>query len=216
MLDEETKRSIDGINQKLETLQAADKEHAQFRKQHDDQRRQIKAELLGGATFQPGWAQLKLLSGRDPSSKNPDDYDIVFGSEMGSPTAERWKLDVNERYQKAVGTVITLSTAALGSPIVFLKDIHAKRSILDVLTFSAYMGGILLAISIVCAVVYYFFSAKWVKLALVNQADFFWIPIGKDFVESILDVTYFLMMIGFLAGVYFMLQFMATYVSPAT
>ncbi len=213
-MDDETKRSIDEIEKQLEALQAANKGHNEFRTQLDNLRRQIKTDLLGGATVQPKVlsAQLKLLSGRDPSSKRPDDYDVTFGPNMGSATDERWKLDVNDRYQRAVGTVITLSTAALGSPIVFLKDIHANRSILDVLSFSAYMGGILLAMSIVSAVVYYFFSAKWVKLALVNQADFFGIPIGKESVESVLDVTYFLMMIGFLVGVYFMLQFMATYV----
>src|SRR5437762_3864783 len=129
---DEPKRSIDEINQKLETLQAASEKHTKFRTQFSDLQRQIKTDLLGGATVQQGvlWAQLKLLSERDQSSKSPDDYDVTFGLNMGSATDERWKLDVNERYQKAVGTVITLSTAALGSPIVFLKDIHAKKSIL--------------------------------------------------------------------------------------
>src|SRR5260221_8147992 len=213
-MDAETKRSIDEKEKQLEALQAANKEHNKLWTQLNNFQRQIKTDLLGRVTIQPGavWAQLKLLPERNQSSKSPDDYDVTFGSNMGSASDERWKLDVNERYQRAVSTVITLSTAALGSPIVFLKDIHANRSILDVLTFSAYMGGILLAMSIVCAVVYYFYSAKWVKLALVNQADFFGIPIGKETVESVLDVTYFIMMIGFLVGVYFMLQFMATYV----
>ncbi len=171
-MNEATKQSIEEIEQKLKTLQAANKqalqtaneEDTEFRTKLDNLRRQIA---------------------------------ITFGPEMASATDERWKL---------------LSTAALGSPIIFLKDIRANRSILDVLTFSAYMGGILLAVSIVCGVVYYFFSAKWVKLALVKQADFFWIGLGNKFVESVLDVTYFVMLIGFLAGVYFMLQFMATYV----
>jgi hypothetical protein len=213
-MDEETKRRVDEIEQKLKALQAASDKYTEFRTQLSSLERQIKTDLLEGATVQPGvlWAQLKLISGRNQSGKNPDDYDVTLRSNMGSATDEHWKLDVNERYQKAVGTVITLSTAALGSPIVFLKDIHANRSILDVLTLSAYIGGILLALSIVCAVIYYFFSAKWIKLALVNRADFFGVSISKEWVEPILDVTYFAMMIGFLVGVYFMLQFMTTYV----
>ncbi len=186
-MNDEIKRSIDEIERKLTALQAANKEALQVANKEDTEFR------------------TKLDNLRRQIA-------ITSGPEMPSATDERWKLDVNERYQKAVGTVISLSTAALGSPIIFLKDIHANRSILDVLTFSAYMGGILLAVSIVCGVVYYFFSAKWVKLALVKQADFFWIRLGNTFVESVLDATYFVMLIGFLAGVYFMLQFMATYV----
>jgi hypothetical protein len=213
-MDEETKRSIDEIEHKFKALQAASDKYSDFRTHLSNLELQIKTDLLESATVQPGalWAHLKLISGRNQSSKSPDDYNVAFSSNMSSATDERWKLDVNERYQKAVGTVITLSTAALGSPIVFLKDIHANRSILDVLTLSAYIGGILLALSIVCAVIYYFFSAKWIKLALVNRADFFGIPITKEWVEPILDVTYFVMMIGFLVGVYFMLQFMITYI----
>jgi hypothetical protein len=181
-MNDESKKGIDTIEQQLEALQAANKQQIEFRTQIDNLLRQIRMGLLGGATVQSG------------------------------VTEERWKLDVNERYQKAVATVISLSTAALGSPFVFLKDIHGNSSILHVLTPPAYIGAILLALSIVCAVVYYFFSAKWVKLALGQKANFFWIPIKEGLVENVLDATYFLMMIGFLVGVYFMLQFMATYV----
>jgi hypothetical protein len=52
-----------------------------------------------------------------------------------------------------------------------------------------------------------------VKLALVNKADLFGIRIGNSLVERVLDVSYFLMMIGFLVGVFFIVQFMTTYVS---
>jgi hypothetical protein len=60
--------------------------------------------------------------------------------------------------------------------------------------------------------IYYFFSAKWVKLALLQKADFFKISLGSWFVEKTLDLSYFLMVIGFLAGVFFVVKFMATYV----
>jgi hypothetical protein len=74
-------------------------------------------------------------------------------------------------------------------------------------------GEVSLGISILCAVIYFFFSAKWVKLALLGKADFFWIPLGKGLVEFVLDLSYLLMMLGFLAGVFFIVQFMTTYVS---
>ena len=51
-------------------------------------------------------------------------------------------------------------------------------------------------------------------MALVKEADFFWIPLGNWFVEFVLDVAYFLMMICFLSGVALIVKFMTTYVSP--
>ncbi|MFI5097334.1 MAG: hypothetical protein ACHQT6_05100 [Candidatus Acidiferrales bacterium] len=213
-MDDETKRSLEAIGNALKVLQDANQEQIKLNGQLEPLRRQIKADLVKDAPAQPVvlLARLNLISGRDKSSKKSEDYDITFESKMGSATDEHWKLDVNERYQKAVGTVISLAMAALGAPFVFLKEIHGTVPILNVLTRPAYLGGSFLAVSIVSAVIYYFFSAKWAKLALVNQADFFGWQIGKRFVEIVLDLTYFLMMISFLPGVYFMVKFMVTFV----
>jgi hypothetical protein len=139
------------------------------------------------------------------------------GKTCSNESGERWKLDVNKRYQKAVGTVISLSSAALLSPIVFLRDVVSPgehNSIVSLLTWSAYSGWILLGVSIVSGVLYYFFSAKWVKMALGHDADIFWYTTNPTFVEWALDLTYFAMMIGFLGGMACMLGFMATYVRP--
>jgi len=73
-------------------------------------------------------------------------------------------------------------------------------------------GEVSLGSSILFAVIYFFFSAKWVKLALVGKADFFWIPLHKGVVEVVLDLSYFLMMVGFLVGVFFIVRFMTTHV----
>jgi len=130
--------------------------------------------------------------------------------------ADKWKLDVNDRYQKAVATVITLCTAGLVSPIVFLKDaVGPNKPIVSVLTCSAYYGWIFLSVSIVSGVLYYYFSAKWVKMALGQPADIFWNKTSPKVVEWALDLTYFAMMIGFLGGMACMLGFMATFVRPA-
>lgn len=132
-------------------------------------------------------------------------------------TGERWKLDVNDRYQKAVATVISLSTASLVSPIVFLKNVvilGEGKSIVSLLDGYAYTGWLLLAVSIVSGLLYYYFSAKWVKMALGKTADICWIHAKDGFVEGALDLTYFFMMGGFLAGTACMLKFMATYATP--
>jgi hypothetical protein len=48
-------------------------------KRLDAVNRQIKEALLAGANVEPGrrYAELRLLPGRDPASKNPDDYELV-------------------------------------------------------------------------------------------------------------------------------------------
>jgi hypothetical protein len=196
---------VDERCKKIEgTLQTTEKQLA-------DRSREVKTALLkspAGATSAL-WVRLKLLDDRNKSSENPDHYDIVI---EGSPATDgHWKLDVNDRYQKAVGTVVTLATLALGGPFIFLKNLTGK-SLLSVFTPTAVLGEGLLGLSIVCAVAYYFFSAKWVKLALLGKADFFKITMKDWFVEFALDASYFLMMIGFLAGVFFVVEFMTTYV----
>jgi hypothetical protein len=212
-MDDEIKRRFDEVGSLLKALQDATDLQTKLNARLEQLRRQIKTDLLGAAVQSRAlWVRLSPVSGRDTASKNPDDYDIIFESKLDSAPDEQWKLEVNDRYQKSVGTVISLSTATLGAPFVFLKNIHGDQPIGNVLTHSAYRAWYLLAASIVSAVVYYFFSAKWVKLTLANKADLFGLSIGKWFVELVLDVSYFLMMVGFLAGVYCMVQFMVTYV----
>jgi putative oxidoreductase len=126
----------------------------------------------------------------------------------------KWKLDVNDRYQKAVGVVVSLSTAALTLPIFFLKDIVDKKglhSIAQVLSLSVYLGWVLLSISVLSGIIYYFCSAKWVKLAWGQRADIFCINVTEVSVERMLDVSYFLMMTGFLGGVFSILEFVVTF-----
>jgi hypothetical protein len=198
-MDEDVKQRFSELEGKVVTAQTA-------------LQKQIKAEFLKGYPAKEGalWVQLKLIKDRTEASTNPDDYELVL--EKSSTADERWKLDVNERYQRAVSTIVTLATLVLGGPFLFLKTLPAGKSLLDVLGRTVW-GEVSLGISILCAVIYFFFSAKWVKLALVRKADFFWIPLRPGVVEFILDSTYLLMMLSFLAGVFFIVQFMTTYIS---
>jgi len=201
-MEEDVKRRIDQLEGKV---QAAVGAQIAFQKQ-------IKSEFLKDPSAKEGalWVQLKLIAGRKETSTDADDYELVL--EKSSTADERWKLDVNERYQRAVSTIVTLATLVLGGPFLFLKTLPTGKSLLDILGRTVW-GEVSLGISILCAVIYFFFSAKWAKLALLGKADFFWIPIGKRLVESVLDLTYLFMMLGFLAGVFFIVQFMTTYVS---
>ena len=128
---------------------------------------------------------------------------------------EQWKIDVNDRYQKAAGLVISLSTASLMLPIFFLKNILAvggDKAIIDVVDKYVYWGWSLLGASIFSGILYLFFSAKWVKLSWKKETDIFWIPVNKKWTEHLLDWSYFMMMGGFLGGIACILKYMATYV----
>jgi hypothetical protein len=201
-MEEEVKRRLDELEGKVQSAQSA---QIAFQKQ-------IKSQFLNDSPAKEGalWVQLKLIAGRKKTSTDADDYELVL--EKSSSADERWRLDVNERYQRAVSTVVTLATLVLGAPFLFLKTLPSGKSLLNVLGLAVW-GEVSLGISILCAVIYFFFSAKWVKLALVSNADFFWIPLRKRPVEVVLDLTYFFMMLGFLVGVFFIVQFMTTYVS---
>jgi hypothetical protein len=131
-----------------------------------------------------------------------------------SECPEQWKLDVNDRYQAAVGVVSSLATASLVLPIFFLKDMvssESQQSIADSISWFVIAGWILLGLSILSAIIYQYCSAKWVKLAWGKEADMFGIKVTERPVENALDTTYFLMMAGFLSGLFCMLAFMATY-----
>ena len=134
--------------------------------------------------------------------------------------SKQWMLDVNDRYQKAVGVVTSLSTAALVLPIVFLRNIIGidnTQSIADVINGLVYFSWSMLGISIFSGIIYYYCSAKWVKLAWGKKADFF----GKktilcnkidiQYVEKYLDRSYFFMMFGFYTGLSSILLFIITY-----
>lgn len=82
------------------------------------------------------------------------------------PTPEEdGKLEVNKQYQEAIKIVINLVTASLVLPIVFLKNILGVREadIKSNLDPMAYASWILLGISLLACVGFYFFSTKFTK-----------------------------------------------------
>jgi hypothetical protein len=62
----------DDLEKKIDELKRTEK-------RLDAVNRQIKEALLAGANVEPGarYVELRLLPGRDPESKNPDDYELV-------------------------------------------------------------------------------------------------------------------------------------------
>jgi hypothetical protein len=110
-MEDDVKHQLDELKGKVQAAQSA---QIEFQKQ-------IKSAFLQDASAKGGalWVQLKLIDGRKASSTDADDYELLL--KKASTADERWKLDVNERYQRAVSTVITLATLVLGGPFLFLK-----------------------------------------------------------------------------------------------
>lgn len=128
-----------------------------------------------------------------------------------SQCPEQWKLDVNDRYQKAVSTIVSLATAALVVPVLYLQHILAKtQPLTDMINAWVYSSWLSLGASILAGIIYYYASAKWVKLSWQKPADMFGINVTKAFVEWVLDKSYFVMMVGFVLGLVAIVVFMAT------
>jgi hypothetical protein len=129
---------------------------------------------------------------------------------------EQWKIDVNDKYQHAVGVVISLATGSMVLPILFLKDMvrtTANLSIADMLSGWVYASWVFLALSILSGIMYHYCSAKWVKQSWNRSADMFGKAVTPAFVEWCLDVAYFVMMSGFIFGLTTIVLFMVRFTS---
>ena len=89
------------------------------------------------------------------------------------PTPEEGKLDVNKQYQEAIKIVINLVAASLVLPIVFLKNILGvpEADIKAHLDCMAYASWVLLGMSLLACVGFYFFSTKVTKAVYGMYAE---------------------------------------------
>ena len=72
--------TTEDLKKKLAALERKEKRLRAEQRGLDSMKREMKKQLLAGATIEPGavCVELRLLPGRDPSSKNPDDYDLIL------------------------------------------------------------------------------------------------------------------------------------------
>jgi len=80
---------------------------------------------------------------------------------------DEWKLAVNTNYQEVMKTLMSLVTASLVLPFLLIRNflgIPDGRPIADYLQPSAYWSWGLLFLSLVCGMVFYWASAKFVKV----------------------------------------------------
>lgn len=123
---------------------------------------------------------------------------------------QEWKSKANAEYQKVIGSIISLSTATLVLPTLFLKDfigLAAGESLRSELTWSVIVAWALLLIAIACCLVYYYASAKWLKQAYGGSVKW-----SEHTIERCLDITFWAAGLTFIGGLLFLLVFMVTYV----
>ncbi len=115
-----------------------------------------------------------------------------------SQPKDRWKIDVNDRYQKVLGTVITLATTAPVLPMLFLREFLAvpkDKGLLGFLDYRVYASWVLLSISVVAGIVFYYLSAKWIKLAWGEP-----VSISSGRLEFLLNLSFWLSVGAFVLG----------------
>jgi hypothetical protein len=125
-----------------------------------------------------------------------------------------WRLDTNNRYRDAVKVVMDLSTASLIVPIFFLRDIlkiPKEQPLSQVLNCKVYASWISLALALSFGFLFYYASAKWVRLAWGQHAGLFGIATNENVVEKVLEVCFWGTVVSFLLGIGLILLFVVTF-----
>jgi hypothetical protein len=133
---------------------------------------------------------------------------------MPKPSPEdEWKLTVNAQYQEAMKVAINLATASLVLPIVFLKVfVGADKFSSAGPPASAYSSWVLLLVSVLSGMGFYYASAKFVK-AVCGGYDERSDKEEKKY-ELIRDITAVVVAVCFFAGIVSLLVFFLTLVAP--
>ena len=128
-----------------------------------------------------------------------------------------WRRDTNSKYSEVVKGVIGLSTASLLLPVFLAREflgIDAETPLTSVLDCSVYFAWGLLSLSIIAGIFYQYLSAKWLRFAWGKEAGIFGSSSTKESkVELCMEVSFWLCILLFGAGLFFTIYFFASYAS---
>jgi hypothetical protein len=114
------------------------------------------------------------------------------------PDPNKWKLVVNTNYQDLIKTLMSLTTASLVVPFLLIKNFLAVpegKSLADYLPRAAYWFWALMFVSLVCDAVFFWASAKFVKVVIGGTE-----ARPEQFFESLRDVAIWGAGVFFAAG----------------
>jgi len=121
---------------------------------------------------------------------------------------DEWKLKTNAQYQEAIKILINLATASLALPVVFLKELAGSPNgsrFVDHLKPSAYWSWAFLFASLLFGMLFYWASAKFVKVVCGGPEDH-----SENWFEKVRDATGGAAVVCFLAGLVSFLIFFRT------
>jgi hypothetical protein len=127
---------------------------------------------------------------------------------MTKPLPEdEWKLKVSVQYQEAMKTPISLATAGLALPALFLSWAGKKPdgAILHGLTTWAYRSWACLFLSLAFGMVFYWASSKFVKVVCGGPETR-----SERFFEIVRDMSIALTLLLFISGLVSALLFLRT------
>ena len=94
---------------------------------------------------------------------------------MSLPLPEdKWKLVVNANYQEVMKTLMSLTTASLVLPFLFIRNflgVPEGKRVADYLPSLAYWFWGLLLLSLLCDMVFFWASAKFIKVVNGGSED---------------------------------------------
>lgn len=133
---------------------------------------------------------------------------------MKSEPKYPWRLDTNDRYRELVSAILSLSTGALLLPVFFAREllgVPETKRLTAIFSWETYWAWALFGASILSSISFFFFSAKWARLAWEQPVSLFTITISESFVEKALEWFLWLAIICFLGGVALTLLFFVGY-----
>lgn len=121
-----------------------------------------------------------------------------------------WKSKANAEYQKVIASLLSLSTATLVVPPLFLKDLMGVKpgiSLFESVSCSVAIAWGCLFVCITCCLIFYYASAKWLKQAYGGEVNW-----TEESIERSLDFTFWIAVISYLIGIFIITFFIVNYI----
>src|SRR5215469_2740249 len=120
-----------------------------------------------------------------------------------------WEEKTNAAYQDGMKTVLSLATASLVLPIVLVRTFAVGGTPKDHLTRRAYISWFLLFLSILACLVFFYCSAKYLKLVSGGSES----GLSESQYEAVRDCACGFSIACFLAGILWSFLFLRTLVA---
>jgi len=116
---------------------------------------------------------------------------------------DAWEFAVNSTYQEVMKTFLSLVTASLVLPLFLIRNfvrVPEGEPISDYLGRSAYWSWALQFLSLVCCMVFFWASAKYVKVLSGGTETWWGHPVSYSSFETLRDLSASGSVLFFLAG----------------